>query len=259
MSELKIIDLHVSIDDKKILNGVNLTIRQGEVHAIMGPNGTGKSTLAYTLMGHPSYIVNSGETLFKGKNILKLPTDERSRMGLFLAFQYPVSIPGVTVANFLRTAVNARRKAVDPNDKGIAIPEFRRLLKEKMEMLKMDQSFAGRYLNEGFSGGEKKRAEVLQMAILQPEIAILDETDSGLDIDALKIVSEGVNLLRSQNIGVLLITHYQRMLNYIKPDEVHIMMGGTIVESGGPDLALHLEEQGYDWVREKYENGTVTA
>jgi Fe-S cluster assembly ATP-binding protein len=259
MSELAISDLKVSIEGKQILNGVNLNVKQGEVHAIMGPNGTGKSTLAYTLMGHPSYTVNSGSVTFKGQNLLDLAVDERSRLGLFLAFQYPVSIPGVTVANFLRTAVNARRKAINPEDKGVAIPEFRKLLKEKMEMLKMDMSFAGRYLNEGFSGGEKKRAEVLQMAILQPDIAILDETDSGLDIDALRIVSEGVNLLRSQNIGVLLITHYQRMLNYIKPDVVHIMMGGTIVESGGADLALHLEEQGYDWVREKYENGNSTA
>lgn len=225
----------------------------------MGPNGTGKSTLAYTLMGHPSYGVTSGEVTFKGKDVLELATDERSRLGLFLAFQYPVSIPGVTVANFLRTALNARRKAANPEDKGIAIPEFRKLLKEKMDMLKMDNSFAGRYLNEGFSGGEKKRAEVLQMAILNPEIAILDETDSGLDIDALRIVSEGVNLLREQNIGVLLITHYQRMLNYVKPDVVHVMMGGVIVESGGADLALHLEEHGYDWIREKYENGAVSV
>ena len=259
MSELEIKDLKVSIEGKQILNGVNLTVKQGEVHAIMGPNGTGKSTLAYTLMGHPSYEVNSGQVTFKGKDLLSLSVDERSRLGLFLAFQYPVSIPGVTVANFLRTAVNARRKAINPEDKGVAIPEFRKILKEKMEILKMDTSFAGRYLNEGFSGGEKKRAEVLQMAILQPEIAILDETDSGLDIDALRIVSEGVNILREQNIGVLLITHYQRMLNYIKPDVVHIMMGGAIVESGGADLALHLEEQGYDWVREKYENGNSTA
>jgi Fe-S cluster assembly ATP-binding protein len=255
MSELIIKDLQVSIDEKQILKGVNLTVKQGEVHAIMGPNGTGKSTLAYTLMGHPAYTVTKGEVLFKGKELLKVATDERSRLGLFLAFQYPVSIPGVTVANFLRTAVNARRKAANPGDKGIAIPEFRRLLKEKMAMLKMDSSFAGRYLNEGFSGGEKKRAEVLQMAILQPEIAILDETDSGLDIDALKVVSEGINLLRSQNIGVLLITHYQRMLNYIKPDYVHVMLGGRIVESGGAELALELEARGYDWVREKYESG----
>ena len=176
-------------------------------------------------------------------------------MGLFLAFQYPVSIPGVTVANFLRTAVNSRRKAENPDDKGMPIPQFRKMLIEKMDQLKMDHSFAGRYLNEGFSGGEKKRAEVLQMAVLQPEIAILDETDSGLDIDALKVVSEGVNMLKEQNIGVLLITHYQRMLNYIKPDVVHVMMGGKIVETGGPDLALHLEEHGYDWIREKIENG----
>jgi Fe-S cluster assembly ATP-binding protein len=245
----------VSIGDKEILKGVNLDVQQGKVHAIMGPNGTGKSTLAYTLMGHPNYNVTHGSVTFKGQDLLDLETDERARLGLFLAFQYPVSIPGVTVANFLRTAVNAQRKALNSEDKGISIPEFRKMLKEKMEMLKMDAAFAGRYLNEGFSGGEKKRAEVLQMAVLKPEIAILDETDSGLDIDALKIVSEGVNLLREQNIGVLLITHYQRMLNYIKPDVVHVMMGGVIVESGGADLALNLEEHGYDWIREKYENG----
>jgi Fe-S cluster assembly ATP-binding protein len=255
MSELVISNLKVSIEDKEILKGVNLTIKQGEVHAIMGPNGTGKSTLAYTLMGHPSYKVTDGNVTFKNQDLLEMPTDERSRSGLFLAFQYPVSIPGVTMANFLRTAVNARKKAENSEDKGISIPEFRKLLLEKMKILKVDPAFAGRYLNEGFSGGEKKRAEVLQMAVLQPEIAILDETDSGLDIDALKIVSEGVNILKAQNIGVLLITHYQRMLNYIKPDFVHIMLGGTIVESGGAELALHLEEHGYDWVREKYENG----
>ena len=253
MSEIVIKNLKVNIEGKEILKGVNLTVKQGEVHAIMGPNGTGKSTLAYTLMGHPSYTVSEGSVLFKDQELLGMPPDQRSRLGLFLAFQYPVSIPGVTVANFLRTAVNARRKGLNPGDKGISIPEFRKMLIEKMQMLKMDPSFAGRYLNEGFSGGEKKRAEVLQMAILQPEIAILDETDSGLDIDALKVVSEGVNILKSQNIGVLLITHYQRMLNYIKPDYVHVMMGGTIVESGGPELALHLEEHGYEWVREKYE------
>ena len=255
MSELEIKNLHVKIGEKEILKGVTLSVPQGQVHAIMGPNGTGKSTLAYTLMGHPNYEVTQGEVWFKDRNLLDLKTDERSRLGLFLAFQYPISIPGVTVANFLRTAVNARRKAQNPEDKGIPIPEFRKLLKEKMALLKMDPSFAGRYLNDGFSGGEKKRAEVLQMAMLQPEIAILDETDSGLDIDALKIVSEGVNLLHDQNIGVLLITHYQRMLNYIKPDVVHVMMDGRIMESGGPDLALHLEEHGYDWIREKIENG----
>ena len=189
--------------------------------------------------------------LFKGQNILELEPDQRSRLGIFLAFQYPVSIPGVTVANFLRTALNARRKAQYPEDKGIPIPEFRRLLKEEMDILKMDHSFAGRYLNDGFSGGEKKRAEILQMATLKPEIAILDETDSGLDIDALRIVAEGVNALRGADLGALVITHYQRILNYIKPEFVHIMLGGRIVESGGPDLALHLEEQGYDWLREK--------
>ncbi len=255
MSELSIRDLHVSIGDKQILKGVSLNVAQGQVHAIMGPNGTGKSTLAYTLMGHPGYEVNQGKACFKGKDLLELDTDERSRLGLFLAFQYPVAIPGVTVANFLRTAVNSRRKAENPDDKGIPIPQFRKMLIEKMDMLKMDHSFAGRYLNEGFSGGEKKRAEVLQMAVLQPDIAIMDETDSGLDIDALKVVSEGVNMLKEQNVGVLLITHYQRMLNYIKPDVVHVMMGGRIVETGGPDLALHLEEHGYDWIREKIENG----
>jgi Fe-S cluster assembly ATP-binding protein len=253
MSELVIRNLHVSIEGKEILKGVDLTVRQGEVHAIMGPNGTGKSTLAYALMGHPSYQVTGGEVIYKGTNILELAPDERSRKGIFLAFQYPVAISGVTVANFLRTAANARRRAENPNDKGIPIPEFRKKMKEQMELLKMDTSFAGRYLNEGFSGGEKKRAEILQMAMLRPEIAILDETDSGLDIDALRIVSEGVNALRGPELGVIVITHYQRILNYIHPEYVHVMLGGRIVESGGPDLALHLEEHGYDWVREKYE------
>jgi Fe-S cluster assembly ATP-binding protein len=259
MSELDIRNLHVSIDGKEILKGVNLVVRQGEVHAIMGPNGTGKSTLSYALMGHPAYQVTEGEVFFKGQNILDMAPDERSRAGMFLAFQYPVAIPGVTLANFLRTAVNARRKAENPQDKGMPIPEFRKLLRQKMDMLKMDNSFAGRYLNEGFSGGEKKRAEVLQMATLKPEIAIMDETDSGLDIDALRIVSEGVNALRGPNLGVLLITHYQRMLNYIKPDYVHVMLDGRIVESGGADLALSLEEKGYDWVREKYENEALAS
>ncbi len=257
MSEMVIRNLHVSIEDKEILKGVNLSIPQGEVHAIMGPNGTGKSTLAYTLMGHPSYKVTEGEVIFKGQNILEHKPDERSRLGLFLAFQYPVSIPGVSVANFLRTAVNARRKAANKEDKGIGIPEFRRVLREKMDLLKMDPAFAGRYLNEGFSGGEKKRAEILQMAVLKPEIAVLDETDSGLDIDALRIVAEGVNALRGPDLGVLVITHYQRILNYIKPDYVHVMMDGRIVESGGPELAFHLEEHGYEWIKEKVENGAT--
>lgn len=258
MSELMIKDLHVNIEGKQILKGLNLTVRTGEVHAIMGPNGTGKSTLAYTLMGHPSYEVTQGEIWFKGENILTKSPDERSRQGLFLAFQYPVSIPGVTVANFLRTALNTRRRALNPEDKGISIPEFRKMLLEKMDLLKMDSKVAGRYLNDGFSGGEKKRAEILQMAMLKPEIAVLDETDSGLDIDALRIVSEGVTALTGPDLGVLVITHYQRLLNYIKPQFVHIMFNGIIVESGGPTLALKLEEQGYDWVREKYQE-PVTA
>ena len=253
MSELVIKNLHVNIEGKEILKGLDLTVEQGEIHAIMGPNGTGKSTLAYTLMGHPSYEVSQGEVWFKGENILELEPDERSRLGLFLAFQYPVAIPGVTVANFLRSALNARRRSEDPEDKGVPIPDFRKMLKEQMTMLKMDHNFAGRYLNDGFSGGEKKRAEILQMAALRPEIAILDETDSGLDIDALRVVADGVNALMGPDLGVLVITHYQRLLNYIKPHHVHIMLGGKIVESGGPDLALHLEEQGYEWVREKYQ------
>ncbi len=259
MSDLVIRKLRVGIGGKEILKGVDLSLPKGEIHAIMGPNGTGKSTLAYTLMGHPSYEVIDGEVIYKGENILGMKPDERSRKGIFLAFQYPVAIPGVTVANFLRTAVNARRRAVNPEDKGMAVPEFRKLLKSKMDLLKIDPAFAGRYLNDGFSGGEKKRVEILQMAVLQPEIAILDETDSGLDIDALRIVSEGVNALRGPDLGVLVITHYQRILNYIKPDVVHVMMGGRIVETGGPDLALHLEEHGYDWVREKVENGSAPA
>lgn len=253
MSQLEIKDLHVSIEDKEILKGLTLTLKQGEIHAIMGPNGTGKSTLAYTLMGHPNYTVTGGEVLLDGKNVLEMEPDERSRAGMFLAFQYPVAIPGVTVANFLRSAINARRRAENPEDKGMPIPEFRKMLKEKMDTLKMDHAFAGRYLNDGFSGGEKKRAEILQMAALKPRFAILDETDSGLDIDALRIVSEGVNALSGPDLGVLVITHYQRLLNYIKPNFVHIMLDGRIVESGGADLALHLEDQGYDWVREKYE------
>ena len=253
MSQLEIKNLHVNIDGKEILKGLDLTVEQGKIHANMGPNGTGKSTLAYTLMGHPSYTVTEGEVHFKGQNILELEPDERSRLGIFLAFQYPVAIPGVTVANFLRTAINARRRAVNAEDKGMPIPEFRKLLKEKMDLLRMDHTFAGRYLNEGFSGGEKKRAEILQLAALKPEIAILDETDSGLDIDALRIVADGVNALMSNEMGILVITHYQRLLNYIKPDYVHVMLDGRIVESGGADLALHLEDQGYDWVREKHD------
>jgi Fe-S cluster assembly ATP-binding protein len=252
-SVLEIRNLHVSVENKPILKGVNLVVKQGEVHALMGPNGTGKSTLAYAIMGHPGYTVTAGQMIFKGEDILEMKPDGRSRLGLFLAFQYPVAIPGVSVANFLRTAINARRRAVNPDDKGMPIPEFRKLLKAKMDLLQVPHDFAGRYLNDGFSGGEKKRAEILQMATLEPEVAVLDETDSGLDIDALRIVASGVNALAGPNLGVLVITHYQRILNYIKPEFVHIMLDGRIVETGGADLALHLEEKGYDWVREKYE------
>jgi Fe-S cluster assembly ATP-binding protein len=248
---LEIRGLKAAIGDKEILKGVDLSVGQGEIHALMGPNGTGKSTLANVLMGHPGYTVTGGDILFEGVNLVGLEPDARARMGLFLAFQYPVAIPGLSVANFLRAAINARRKAVDPSDKGISVPDFRKLLKEKMDLLKMAHEFAGRYLNDGFSGGEKKRAEILQLATLEPKVAVLDETDSGLDIDALRIVAGGVNALAGPNLGVLIITHYQRILNYIKPQHVHIMLDGRIVESGGPGLAEHLEEHGYDWIRER--------
>ena len=240
--ELIIKDLHVSIEGQKILNGVDLVVRKGEVCALMGPNGSGKSTLAYTLMGHPKYTVDKGEVLYKGRNVLEMNTDERAKLGLFLSFQYPQEIPGVSVSNFLRTALNA----VKPQPTNVA--DFVKLLKEKMKLLKIDDSFSRRYLNEGFSGGEKKRTEILQMAVLQPEIAILDETDSGLDIDSLKIVAHGVNTLLGQSLGVLIITHYQRLLNYITPDRVHIMVKGRIVKSGGKELAHELEAKGYDEV-----------
>lgn len=250
---LEIKNLHVSVEDQPILKGIDLLVKQGEVHALMGPNGSGKSTLAYSLAGHPAYETTAGEVIFDGIDLLDLAPDERSRAGLFLAFQYPVAVPGVTVANFLRQAINARRRSADSDDKGIPIPAFRVLLKEKMDMLSVDHRFAGRYLNDGFSGGEKKRAEILQMATLEPKIAILDETDSGLDIDALRIVSEGANTLNDAiGMGLLVITHYQRILNYIQPDYVHVMLDGRIVEHGGPDLALQLEEKGYDWLREKH-------
>jgi Fe-S cluster assembly ATP-binding protein len=249
MASLIISDLFVKVENQQILNGINLEVPQGEVHAIMGPNGTGKSTLAYTLMGHPKYEIESGQITLGGIDLIGMATEERSRLGLFLAFQYPVAIPGVTVANFLRTAMNAHRKAKNPDDKGVPIPEFRKLLTEKMDFLKMDHAMAGRYLNDGFSGGEKKRVEILQMAMLQPTMAILDETDSGLDIDALRIVSEGIESLKSDALGILVITHYQRMLNYLKPDVVHVMVDGKILMSGGPDLALKLEKEGYEWIK----------
>jgi Fe-S cluster assembly ATP-binding protein len=252
MSDLVIENLHVNVGENEILRGVNLTIEQGKVHALMGPNGSGKSTLAYSLMGHPNYDVKQGKVLYKGENVLEKKADERSHLGIFLAFQYPVAIPGVTVANFLRTALNAHRKALDPKDKGITIPDFRKQLKEKMDLLKMDHAFAARYLNDGFSGGEKKRVEILQMATLEPSVAVMDETDSGLDIDALRNVAEGVQALRGPNFSALVITHYQRILNYMNPDYVHILFEGRVVESGGPELAHKLEERGYDWIREKH-------
>jgi Fe-S cluster assembly ATP-binding protein len=247
-ASLKVHNLHVSVDGKPILKGLDLEVRKGEVHAIMGPNGSGKSTLANALMGNPKYTVDSGDILLNGESILPLAVDERSRRGLFLAFQYPTAIPGVSVANFLRTALNARRK--EQGQGAIPVKEFRTLVKAHMATLKMDDAFAGRYLNEGFSGGEKKRAEILQMAVLKPEIAVLDETDSGLDIDALKVVSEGVNSLRGPDLGIVVITHYQRILNYISPDFVHVLVDGRVVHSGGPELAHELESKGYDWLRE---------
>lgn len=250
---LEIKNLHVSIGDEPILKGIDLLLKQGETHALMGPNGSGKSTLAYILAGHPAYEPSAGQVIFDGQDLFELEADERSRAGLFLAFQYPAAVPGVTLAKFLRQTINSRRKAEDPDDKGISIPDFRRLLKAKMDSLGIDHKMAGRYLNEGFSGGEKKRVEILQMAVVQPKIAIMDETDSGLDIDALRVVAEGARQLqKDMNMGALVITHYQRILNYIEPDHVHIMLDGRIVESGGPELAGKLEERGYDWIREKH-------
>ncbi len=252
MSDFEIKDLRVTVEDREILKGISLGVNKGEIHAIMGPNGSGKSTLSHTLMGHPGYQVTSGEVIFKDRNILELPPDERSRLGLFLALQYPVTVPGITMNNFLRTAINAHR-GYDGKDrsKAISAREFRALLNENLEVLRMDQSFLSRYINEGFSGGEKKRAEILQMAVLKPEIAILDETDSGLDIDSIKFVADAVNRLRGPELGVLIITHYTRILEYIKPDFVHVMVNGNFVLHGGPEVADRLEAEGYrEWVGE---------
>src|SRR6201981_708155 len=243
---LEIRNLHAAIDGNEILKGINLKVKQGEVHAIMGPNGSGKSTLAKVLAGHPDYEVTAGKVLMDGENLLELEPDERARRGLFLAFQYPSEIPGVTIANFLRAAVQSRL----PEGEELEATDYYARLYEKMELLGMDRSFTSRSVNEGFSGGEKKRNEILQLAMLEPKYAILDETDSGLDIDALKTVAHGVNSLRSPNLGILLITHYQRLLNYIIPDYVHVMVAGQIVRSGRKELALELEERGYDWARE---------
>ncbi len=245
MPDLEIRNLHAAIDDSEILRGIDLEMSRGQIHAIMGPNGSGKSTLANVLMGHPAYEVTDGQITFEGADVLELEPDERSRLGLFLAFQYPSAIPGVTVANFLRMAVNAHRRSPEGDENPIRIPEFRKLLQENMEMLKIDRSMSSRYLNDGFSGGEKKRMEMLQMAVLQPRLAILDETDSGLDIDALRIVSDGVNRLAGPELGVLVITHYSRLLRYIKPDVIHVLVNGRIVRTGGPELADELERDGY--------------
>ena len=247
-STLEIKDLHVSIEDKEILKGVNLTVNTGEIHAIMGPNGTGKSTLSSAIMGHPSYEVTQGEVLLDGVNILELEVDEGAKAGLFLAMQYPSEITGVTNADFMRSAINAKRE----EGQEINLMQFIKKLDKEMDFLDIDQDMAQRYLNEGFSGGEKKRNEILQLMMLEPKFAILDEIDSGLDIDALKVVSKGINQMRGEDFGALMITHYQRLLNYTTPDKVHVMYGGKVVKSGGPELAKRLEEEGYEWVKEEF-------
>src|SRR2546425_1465323 len=252
LADFEIKDLRASVEGKEILKGVTLAINKGEVHAVMGPNGSGKSTLSYALMGHPGYKIDGGSVLFRGQDILSLEPDARARLGIFLAFQYPVVVPGISMTNFLRTAINAKR-GYDGKDKSkqISPKEFRSLLKGELEVLHMDDSFLPRYINDGFSGGEKKRAEILQMAVLKPEIAILDETDSGLDIDSIKFVSDAVNRMRGPDLGVLIITHYTRVLKFIKPDYVHVLVNGEFVRSGGPELADWLEAKGYsEWVKE---------
>ncbi|HUR68888.1 MAG TPA: Fe-S cluster assembly ATPase SufC [Candidatus Thermoplasmatota archaeon] len=241
--ELEIRDLHVSVEGKPILKGVDLEVRKGQVHALMGPNGSGKSTLSYTLMGHPKYEVTKGDILVKGHSVKEMPVDERARKGLFLAFQYPHVIPGVTVQNFLRAAYNGVKQ------KDLTPLEFNMHFLEKMQKMNVPKEFARRYVNEGFSGGEKKRLEVLQMAVLEPTIAVLDEPDSGLDIDAVRVVADGINAFKTQDTGVLIITHYQRILNYVKPTDVTVLLDGRVVQRGGPELALKLEERGYDWLR----------
>jgi len=275
LADFEIKDLRASVEGRQILKGVSLAIDKGEVHAVMGPNGSGKSTLSHTLMGHPGYTVDSGSVMFKGQNVLELEPDERARLGMFLALQYPVVVPGISMANFLRTAINAHRgqggpqRLAPPDDapeggsppskqdgkdksKMITPKEFRSLLKSELEVLHMDDSFLSRYINDGFSGGEKKRAEILQMAMLKPEIAILDETDSGLDIDSIKFVAEAVNRMRGPELGILIITHYTRILEFIKPDFVHVLVDGKFVLSGGPEVADRLERTGYsEWGKEE--------
>jgi Fe-S cluster assembly ATP-binding protein len=256
MSSIVIRDLHVSVADKEIIRGLNLTFSKGEVHAIMGPNGSGKSTLAKVMAGHPDYQVTGGDILLDGTDILEMEPDERARAGIFMAFQYPMEIPGVSNANFLRAALQARL----PEGEELDVTEFYQKLYEKMDLLEIRREFTARSVNEGFSGGEKKRNEILQLAVLEPDFAILDETDSGLDIDALKVVAKGVNLIRGPAIGIVLITHYQRLLNYIIPDFVHVMADGQIVRNGGKELALELESKGYDWLKaEKAEPVAATG
>jgi Fe-S cluster assembly ATP-binding protein len=251
LADLEIRNLHVSAEDKEILKGLDLTVPQGEIHALMGPNGSGKSTLANAIMGHPSLEVSEGEIVFDGKQIAESDPDERSREGIFMAFQYPVAIPGVTVTKYLRMIVNAHREA--RGEQPIKLKEFRKQAEEAMELVNIPREFSTRYLNEGFSGGEKKRMEILQLAMLRPRLAVLDETDSGLDIDALRVVAEGVNRFAGPEMGVLIITHYQRILHLVEPDFVHVMFEGRIVKQGGPELVAQLEEKGYGWIREEVE------
>lgn len=253
MIEIK--NLHAAIDGKSILKGLNLHVKSGEIHAIMGPNGAGKSTLAKILAGHPAYTVTAGEALFKGQNLLEMEPEDRAHAGVFMSFQYPVEIPGVSNTQFLRTAVNSNRKARGQSE--LSVEEFDKLMESKMALMDIHNEFKERNLNEGFSGGEKKRNEILQMAVLEPALAILDETDSGLDIDAMRIVAAGVNQIMNKDMGLILITHYQRLLDYIKPDVVHVMIDGKIVQSGGPELALELDDKGYDWLASSSSKGAA--
>jgi Fe-S cluster assembly ATP-binding protein len=255
MSLLEIRNLHVRADDKEILNGVDLSVGKGEIHALMGPNGSGKSTLANAIMGHPSLEVTEGEILFQGEDVTEADPDERSRMGLFMAFQYPVSVPGVTVTKYLRTVMNAHREAAGEDP--VSLKDFRKTVEAAMELVEVPREFTTRYLNEGFSGGEKKRMEILQLALQQPSLAVLDETDSGLDIDALQTVAHGVNTLKGPDMGVLIITHYQRILHMVEPSHVHVLYQGRIVKEGGPELVSTLEEKGYGWIREEVEAGAA--
>jgi Fe-S cluster assembly ATP-binding protein len=255
LAELEIRNLHVTAEDKEILKGVSLDVQKGSIHALMGPNGSGKSTLANAIMGHPGLDVTEGTITFKGEDITEADPDERSRMGLFMAFQYPVSIPGVTVAKYLRMIVNAHREAA--GEEAVKLKDFRKETEEAMALTNIPKEFSSRYVNEGFSGGEKKRMEILQLAMLRPALAVLDETDSGLDIDALRVVAEGVNKFAGPGMGVLIITHYQRILHLIKPDQVHVLYDGRIVKEGGPELVEQLEAKGYGWIREEVEAGAA--